>query len=234
MRRLALGLLLALPAFAAEAGPGEAGAWLSFSIDRNGSPPLRYDIRVDGATGHGFYRPAPSSTGTAGASAPVAEMPISVDAPIVKRLFAAVPLVQGHRCETHEKHLAQTGAKTLRYAQSDVVAECSYNYSDDERVNTATALFLALGETMQYGDRLAAKLRFDRLGLDGEMDDLQSALRDGRALDVGNIAAVLAQIQNDDRVMERVRRKAAHLLASAGLPSAQSLTDSASNRSNER
>ena len=109
----------------------------------------------------------------------------------------------------------------MRYESGGNRAECTYNYSDEDRVNAATAVFEGLGETMQYGERLAAKLRFDRLGLDVEMDNLESALAQGQALEPGNIAPVLQAIQNDERVMDRVRRKAAHVLEAAGAPAAQ-------------
>ena len=134
----------------------------------------------------------------------------------MKKLFAAVPMVEGGRCETHNKSIAKTGVKTLRYVGSGTVAQCVYNYSDDDRVNDATGVFEAIAQTMQYGDRLATKLRFDRLGLDAELDGLQSAVSEGRALEVGNIAPLLQTISQDERVMDRVRRKAERLLQSAG------------------
>ncbi len=83
------------------------------------------------------------------------------------------------------------------------------------------AVFEALGETMRFGERLNAKLRFDRLGLDADMDGLQSAVTDGRAIEVGNIIPVLQKVQDDERVMERVRRKAGLLLQMAN-PATQS------------
>ncbi len=140
------------------------------------------------------------------------------------KVFAAVPLVKSNRCDAHRKGIAQTGVKTLRLAGAGAAAECSYNYSEDDRVNVATAVFESVAETMQYGERLRAKLRFDRLGLDAEMDGLQAALKDGRALEVANIAPVLQAIENDDRVMERVRRTASRLLETAGLGSATGIS----------
>ena len=213
MRCAVVWLLLAAPLAPAQVGSGTAGQWLSFTLDRSGPAPLHYDIRIDETTGRGSYRLEPQ--GPNGGAAPV-ETPITVEQPLLKRLFAAVPLVQSHRCDAHDKNVAQTGTKTLRYTENGQIFECFFNYSNEDRVNTAAALFIALGETMQYGGRLATKLRFDRLGLDAEMDNLQSALADGRAVDVVNIAPVLLAIQNDDRVMELVRRKAAHLLEGAG------------------
>ena len=189
---------------------------MSFTLIRSTTPPAQYTIRVEESTGRGVYHAQAPAGGV-----PASDTPIVIDATMLKKVFAAVPLVKNGRCETHNKHIAQTGTKTLRYEAEGDRAECTYNYSDEDRVNTATTVLEGIGETMQYGDRLAAKLRFDRLGLDVEMDDLESALADGRALEAGNIAPVLQAIQNDERVMDRVRRKAAHLLEGAGVPTVQ-------------
>lgn len=199
-----------------------SGSWLSFSLERPAGAPVHYTIRVEQESGNGFYRndaavPAGSTAvqGNTPGAAGRAERPIVVESATVKKMFAAVPLVKSNRCDAHNKNVAQTGVKTLRYTSDASAYECTYNYALDDRVNNATALFEAVAETLQYGDRLASKLRFDRLGLDAEIDNLQNALNEGRALGVVNIAPVLQAIEGDERVMERVRRKATHLLQSA-------------------
>jgi hypothetical protein len=70
---------------------------------------------------------------------------------------------------------------------------------------------------MQYGDRLQREHRYDRLGLDAEIDSLTSEAQADRAIELQNIAPVLQSILEDDRVMERVRRKAGRLLQLAGV-----------------
>jgi len=213
-----------LPVFAKGRGHAQT---LSFKLDRVGSPPTQYTIHVEESSGRGMYRAeSPKPAGTAEQVAPPAEISLVVGTATLKKLLAAIPLVESGRCETHMKKIAQTGVKVLRYERDGKVSECTYNYSDDERVNTATSQFEAIGETMQYGDRLAAKLRFDRLGLDTEVDGLQSAIAEGRAVDVGNISPVLQAIENDDRVMDRVRRKVARVLVSAGATPGQTASGS--------
>ncbi len=216
---------------AAAAAQGAAGSLLTFSMDRPGPPLTQYSIRVEESSGRGFFHTGtlpPGAATPAVGDATKVELPITVSAPLVRKVFAAVPLVKSQRCDGHNKNIAQTGLKTLRYMQGGIVSECTYNYAADDRVNAATAIFEALAETMQYGEKLSSKLRFDRLGLDVEMDNLQTALTQGRALEVGNIAPVLASIQNDDRVMERVRRKASHLLEKTDAGEAQGNGDRAS------
>ena len=65
---------------------------------------------------------------------------------------------------------------------------------------------------------------FDRLGLDSELEGLQNEVAGERALDLGNIAPVLQSIIADERVMDRVRRKAERLLK--GVAPAQTAADS--------
>ena len=204
---MSLVLSAGAPLFASGQG---TGASLQFSLDRTGPPLLQYTLTV-GQDGRGTFAPKQAP----GSSAVIESKAIHVSASVLKKIFAAVPIVEGGRCETHNKSIAKTGVKVLHYTGDGRDAQCEYNYSDDDRVNEATTAFEGVAETLLFGDRLAAKLRFDRLGLDNELDDLQSAVRDGRALDVENIAPVLKKVSEDERAMDRVRRKAERLLQDA-------------------
>lgn len=210
-------LLLAgfpVPDVAAQGAPAK----LQFSLDRPGSPPVQYTLIV-ADTGEGQYTPAAMAGGPTGPAPAGAEGPakfLRVDPALVKTLFAAVPMVEGGRCETHSKNIAKTGVKVLHYTGNGRDAQCTYNYSDDDRVNDATSAFEGLAETLQFGDRLRSKLRFDRLGLDSELDLLQTAITEHRALGIANIAPVLKSIASDERVMDRARHRAEQLLVQGG------------------
>jgi hypothetical protein len=117
-------------------------------------------------------------------------------------------------CETKSKHLAQTGVKSIAYARpgSDVWASCTFNYSDDKDLMEAVAAFQAIAETIQLGEKLEHTHRFDRLGLDAQLEFLTAEAKEGRAIELGNIAPVLQSIVEDERVIDRARRKAARLL----------------------
>lgn len=221
MRQMLVALLWGAGLAGAQGTVATVGPSLRFSLDRPGSMPTQYQLRVDEATGQGIYRVVPAMTEAAPVSGVEKDTRITVDAPTVKRLFAAVPSVKANRCESHNKNIAQTGTKVLQFTQNGTTSACTFNYSNDDRVNNAATIFMAIGETLQCGDRLAAKLRFDRLGLDLELDRLQEALKEGRAVEVGNISPVLTAIEKDERVMDRARRKAAHLLDGAGIPAPQ-------------
>ncbi len=221
MNRL-VGVLVAFFSSLGQGGASHSPQSLAFQMDRDGPPPTHYTLQFPDESGAGTYSSTAAAPAAAAGDEPSKSVTIHVSEPLVQKLFATLPIVAGRRCESHSKHVAQTGKKLLRFTDGGTAIECSYNYSDDDRLNVATNLFEAIAETMQYGDRLAAKLRFDRLGLDTEMENLQSALGDHRAVEVGNIAPVLRSIAEDDRVLDRVRRKASRLLEDAGAAPVQS------------
>ena len=184
-----------------------------FEFDRGAQPPSRWklDLAKDG-----------SGAFTNLANAASSEQPVRVSAAVEAKIAAAYPIVQSGKCETKLKNIAKTGKKTLSYRAegSTAAASCSFNYSDSDALNTLADTMLAVSETMQAGERIAQKHRYDRLGLDAELDVLTDEVRNGRALEIANIAAVLQSVANDERVMERVQRKAARLLQDAGAASA--------------
>ncbi len=145
-------------------------------------------------------------------------MPLTVSGATLERLKSGEHAVKSGKCETKSKNIAKTGEKTIRYEIADKTAECTFNYSDDAGLMGAAATFQAIAETMQRGKRLEHDLRYDRLGLDAEMESLINAQKAGSAIEIGNIAPVLQALVEDDHVIDRVRRRAARLLQDAGSP----------------
>jgi hypothetical protein len=148
---------------------------------------------------------------------------LTVSVATMQRLLAAHDVVLRDAatggCGTRHKNIASTGKKTLIFSDGDQKFSCEFDYSDDAKVEDGAAAFQAMAETLQFSDRLDHAHRFDRLGLDAEMDALVSENAAGRAIEIQNIARTLQSIIDDDRVMERVRRKAARLLQdAAGTP----------------
>jgi hypothetical protein len=148
---------------------------------------------------------------------------LTVSAATMQRMLAAHDGVAHSAaiggCATRRKGIASTGKKTLIFGDGDQKFSCEFDYSDDARVQDSSDAFQAMAETLQFSDRLDHAHRFDRLGLDAEMDALVSENSAGRAIELQNIARTLQSIVDDDRVIERVRRKAVRLLQdAAGTP----------------
>ena len=171
------------------------------------SPPWKVRLQADGA---GMY--------SEGAAADAKQMPVMVSAGTLERLQSGEHAAKSGKCETKAKNVAKSGEKTIRYESGEKTAECTFNYSDDVGLMGATATFLAIADTMQRGERLQHELRYDRLGLDAEMESLVDAQKSGSAIEIGNIASILQTLVSDDHVIDRVRRRAARLLQDTGLP----------------
>jgi len=199
------------------------------------SPPFRsvafdYDPRVEAhkpsymlsvnANGTGLYIEFPTDVPDGPGARPVF---LTVSAATMQRLMAPHDVVVHDTatgdCGTRHKGIASTGKKKLTFFDGDQSVSCVFDYSDDAKVEDCSAAFQAMAETLQFSDSLDHAHRFDRLGLDAEMDDLVSEHAAGRAIELQNIARSLQAIVDDDRVMDRVRRKAARLLQeAAGTP----------------
>jgi hypothetical protein len=179
---------------------------MSMKPRSDGSMPS-WTVRIQ-ADGAGVY----SESGPAD-SKPV---PLSVSAATLERVRTGEHAAKSGKCETRAKNIAQTGEKTIRYVDGERTSECTFNYSDDAGLMGALATFQAIAQTIQYGERLVHDLRYDRLGLDAEMDALVTEKQNGSAIEIGNIAPVLQALVEDDHVIDRVRRKAARLLQDSG------------------
>jgi hypothetical protein len=194
---------------------------VSFQFERPGLPVPKYAIVV-AEDGTGTYQAQPaavSGAGIAGAStaaAPVNQV-IKISSPTTQAIFKTAQSLDRFNieCASKAKNIADTGKKTLSYKGADGQGSCLYNYSENKSITQLTDTFQAIAFTMDEGRKLEFLHRFDRLGLYSEMDVLSHEVQEKRALELGNIAPALRSIVADEAVMQRVRERAAHLLALA-------------------
>lgn len=181
--------------------------------------PYILSVPVDGSA---RYIAFPSDDPNGPAAQPVV---FKVSDRALQRLLSAYIAVSGHAaqgsCETRAKGIASTGKKLLTYYRDGNSFACKFDHADDASINGVAQAFEAIAATLQFGERLQHDLRYDRLSLDAEIDALVTENADGRAIEIQSIAPTLQSIVDDDRVMERVRRKAARLLQAATMPSPQ-------------
>ncbi len=179
-------------------------------------PYFRIAVHPDGSGTYSTHpTTAASNAGMEGAdaepAAPVQELHISERNRA--KIFAVAPAVRSPKgCQGGNSHTAQTGRKVLLLKDAGQTAQCSFNFSDDRRVEEAVGILNSIALTIEEGDRLNYLLRFDRLGLDAAMGSLLEDVQAGRALEVENLAPLLRKLQGDDALMTRVRERAGKLL----------------------
>jgi hypothetical protein len=205
MKALILGLAMLM-------GPGGARQEISFHFETAFGQVQDYTIDVN-QDGTGKYWTGPATAGG---------LSLRISATTVAKIFAGKASIGAGTCETHLKNIAKTGKKTLVYHDNDEVAQCVFNYSDDDKLNDMATTFLSIASTIQEGDKLKHDHRFDHLGLDADLDSLLASAKSGSAIELQNIAPVLQSIVDDDEIMSPSRRKAKSLLELAGAQAAPS------------
>jgi hypothetical protein len=191
---------------------------VSFKFDRVGLPVPHFTLRVN-ENGTGTYQadqaeiPA-TQTSMRGQAAQHIDRPANLSSGSVVKIFKAAQTLNHFNveCASKAKNIADTGTKTLTYAGSDGSGSCVYNYSENKTVQSLTEIFLGIASTLDEGRKLEFLHRYDRLGLDAEMNSFADEVKEGRALELGTISPTLTAIADDTAVIQRVRLRAAKML----------------------
>lgn len=161
---------------------------------------------------------------TAGAQAmQTVEKNLTLAPVTVRQAFEAVVALHDSDkpCASRLKNIADTGAKTVISRGPQGETTCSFNYTENKGAAQLTELFQGIELTLEAGRALDFKRRFDRLGLDAEMANLNTQVEEGRAQGLETIASTLRSIAADPDLIERVRLRAGKLLDRVGAVAAK-------------
>ena len=220
-------LLLAPALFALQSAtpslnlPAGSQAEVSFHFEREGVLVPRFTLRVreDGIASYQAEQAARSSSDIQmrGEAAQHIDRTLAVSPATTAKIFHAAHAADRFNtaCASKAKNIADTGAKTLSYSGADGSGSCVYNYTENKIAAMLTDIFLGMAYTLDEGRRLEFLHRYDRLGLDAEMNFFAQQVTEGHALELGTISSTLTSIANDTALMQRVRLRAASMLEQA-------------------
>jgi len=114
--------------------------------------------------------------------------------------------------ESRLKHIAQTGSKTLEYRSPSVHGSSTFNYSQDPDVQALNKIFMGIATSVDYGRKLTFQYRFDKLGMDQRLKELQELANSHEVEELHIIAPILRRIANDPNLMNISRKTAEHLI----------------------
>ena len=182
---------------------------VSFDFVMPATSPPHYALTV-GSTGLAAYR----SDQPAGEGEPyIVKFTVSgATRDRVFQLARELNYFQGNFDYTKSR-VANTGAKTLTFRGGTRENKTTYNYSQNPKIQELTNLFQNISTTLEFGRRLEHLHRYDRLGLDAELKNMESAEKAGRLAELQAIEPVLSGIAKDHAVMNVTRRRAEGLLA---------------------
>jgi hypothetical protein len=115
------------------------------------------------------------------------------------------------------KHkVANTGKKTLTYADPTRHFQTTFNYSENKDVDQVMRLFQGISGTIEHGRKLQFMRRFNKLGLEAELKGMEQMAQEGYLAEIQIIAPILQSIAKDSSVLHIARQRAERLLASSG------------------
>ncbi len=202
-------LFLAGTASAQDAASTAARAHVRFTVENPQLDPADYSLQIY-EDGTGSYSVSLSGDSP---SQPAVRA-IQIHEPLLSRLFEVARKQHFFAldCQAPHSQVAFTGKKTFAYTGPDGRGICIFNYSREQPINQIAADLMSVAFTLQEGVRLASDHLHDRLALDEELESLQEAAQDRRALELENIAPVLESVANDEAVMNRARARARALI----------------------
>ena len=173
-------------------------------------------LHKDGSGHFSSERGNPPATEAQQSDVPNVDRDLRVSAEFADHVFQTA---RQHRwfnqeCDSRLK-VAFQGWKKLSYAGPEGRGSCTFNYSKDKDIQTLGDQLSAVAETLLAGARLENLWQHDPLGLDRETEYLLDAAKDGRIQQIGAIKEILERLEQDPGVLDRVRKRARMLLASA-------------------
>jgi hypothetical protein len=111
--------------------------------------------------------------------------------------------------------IANTGQKTLTYADVERNNGTKYNHSENKAIQELTDTFEGISATIEHGRKLQFLHRYDKLGLEAELKAMEDAASSHFLAEIQAIAATLKSIAEDPAVLNIARQRARRLLAKA-------------------
>jgi hypothetical protein len=116
----------------------------------------------------------------------------------------------------YKRHpIANTGKKTLTYADETRHFQTVYNHSDNKAIEQLTSLFQGISSTIEFGRKLHFKHKYDKLGLESDLKAMEDAEANHNLAELQIIAPTLKNIADDPSVLNIARARAQRLLAKA-------------------
>ena len=192
-------------------------AQIRFSYENPKLQPPKYLLTVN-EDGSGHFRSegqGPASDDPGSVPSGSQDRPIHISKAMREAMFvtARKNKLFAFACDDGAKNIAFQGTKTLRYEGPEGQGSCTYNWSKNAQIDKLTDQFEAIAATLDEGSKLEREYEHGRLSLDGELETLDQMVRDGRALELENIAPILQKLAGDEAVLQRVQRRARALLA---------------------
>lgn len=122
-------------------------------------------------------------------------------------LAAKLDNFRGADLDIHRK-IANLGEKTFRWERGSEVHETKFNYTLNAAANELMQIFEGLARQQEHLSTLARRMKYDRLGVNDALLDLESDLNRSLLPEPQRLLPTLDQIGGDTRYVEVARQRA--------------------------
>lgn len=139
--------------------------------------------------------------------------PFQVGAPLRAKMFALAADLhhfQNLDLDVHRK-IANLGEKTFSWEQGSEKHEVKFNYTLNPSAAQLLQIFEGLARQQEHFDLLTRRLRYDRLGINDALLDLESDLNRGLLPEPERLVPLLDQIGADEKLVQIARERARNL-----------------------
>ena len=139
--------------------------------------------------------------------------PFQVGAALRAKMFALAADLhhfQNVDLDVHRK-IANLGEKTFSWEQGSEKHEVKFNYSLNPSAAQLLQIFEGLARQQEHFDLLTRRLRYDRLGINDALLDLESDLNRGLLPEPQRLVPLLDQIGADEKLVQIARERARDL-----------------------
>ncbi|MGH9492035.1 MAG: hypothetical protein ACRD2K_00915 [Terriglobales bacterium] len=182
--------------------------------------PAYLSLRIDSA-GHAAYesRREEGAPGQPELGEPY-RVEFEISEATARRIFALAKSLHYFRGDwDFKKHrIADTGRKTLIYSGSSGSHQTTYNWSENAAIQELTDTFQGISNTQEAAFELNRLRRYDRLGLNQQLQRMEEMAKDGWLRELQVIAPLLETLANDREIMHIARQRAQRLLQLAASP----------------
>jgi hypothetical protein len=214
-------LTFAFPAPAQNPDPVENPAipTVTFNVLWEAATPQLFTVTAR-STGSAHYvssNPVRKSDDPAQAADPDYTLEFTLSSPGAAKVFALATQARYFDGDfDFKKHsVANTGAKTLTYADLKRHFQTTYNWSENAAIDQLTSYFQGISATIEHGRRLQFIHRYDKLGLEAHLKGMEDEAQRNYLTELQIIAPILESIADDSSVMNIARQRARRLLQRA-------------------
>jgi hypothetical protein len=198
---LFLALSLVPAAFSADS------ATLTYRRVFKGSTPEFIEIKVseDGTASYDIRQSSEDAT----------PQPFELAAQVQAKLFSLAGELhnfEGADLDVHRR-VADLGQKTLRYEKGGQVHQTQFNYTTDHSATQLQTIFEGLAQQLEDRDLLQQRLKYDRLGVNDALTQLELHLNQRALPEPERLLPVLDSVASDAKLVEVARERARALAA---------------------